>query len=170
MLIIDYAANILFYIDDTMHKIYEEQGAFDFSYQIPITIYSSLISLVLNLLLSKLALSNDVILDFKKIRDEKNISKKGDELENSIKIKFIIYFIISSLFLLFFWYYLAMFGTVYRNTQFHLLKDALISLGISFLSPFIIYLLPGLFRIPSLGDSKKKRECLYKFSLLLQYF
>ena len=50
-LIIDYAINALFYTDDTMHKIYEDQGAFDFSYQIPITIYSSLISLVLNLLL-----------------------------------------------------------------------------------------------------------------------
>ena len=63
-----------------------------------------------------------------------------------------------------------MFGTVYRNTQFHLLKDTLISLAISFISPFIIYLLPGLFRIHALNDPKKKSECLYKFSLLLQYF
>ena len=169
-LIIDYAINALFYTDDTMHKIYEDKGLFDLSYHLPITIYSSLISLALNLLLSKLALSNDSIIAFKNIRDEKNINKKGEELKTRIKIKFIFYFIISSIFLIFFWYYLSIFITVYRNTQFHLLKDILINLAISFISPFIIYLLPGLFRIHALNDPKKKSECLYKFSLLLQHF
>ena len=61
-----------------------------------------------------------------------------------------------------------MFGAVYKNTQYHLLKDTLISFGLSMLYPFGIYLLPGLFRIPALADPNKKRECLYKFSKLLQ--
>ena len=61
-----------------------------------------------------------------------------------------------------------MFGAIYKNTQLHLLKDTLISFGISMLTPFAIYLLPGLFRIPSLSNPNKKREWLYKFSKLLQ--
>ena len=61
-----------------------------------------------------------------------------------------------------------MFGAIYRNTQFHLLKDTLVSVGLSLLYPFGIYLIPGFFRIPSLSDPKKKKECLYKFSRILQ--
>ena len=63
-----------------------------------------------------------------------------------------------------------MFGAIYRNTQFHLLKDTLVSFGLSLLEPFVIYLIPGLFRIPALSDSKKKKECLYRFSKILEIF
>ena len=61
-----------------------------------------------------------------------------------------------------------MFGDIYKNSQYHLLEDTLISFGLSQLYPFGIYLIPGFFRIPALSDSNKKRECLYKFSKILQ--
>jgi len=51
-----------------------------------------------------------------------------------------------------------MFGVIYKNTQYHLLKDTLISLGISPTHQFVIYLLPGFFRIPSLSNPKKRRK------------
>ena len=63
-----------------------------------------------------------------------------------------------------------MFCVIYRNTQIHLLKDTLMSFGLSLIFPFGIYLLPGLFRIPSLSNSQIKRECLYNFSKFLQIF
>ena len=56
------------------------------------------------------------------------------------------------------------------NTQFHLLKDTLMSFGLSLIYPFIINLLPGLFRIPSLSDTKNKRMYLYNFSKFIQIF
>ena len=96
--------------------------------------------------------------------------KKGEALNHMLNIKFIFYFIFSSLLLLFFWYYLSIFGAVYINTQYHLLKDTLVSFGLSLLYPFGLCLLPGLFRIPALSDPKKKREYLYKFSKILQLF
>ena len=52
----------------------------------------------------------------------------------------------------------------------HLLKDTLMSIGLSLILPFGIYLLPGILRIPSLSDKNKKRECLYNFSKILQLF
>ena len=61
-----------------------------------------------------------------------------------------------------------MFCAIYRNTQYHLIKDTLISFGSSLISPFGIYLLPGIFRIPSLSNPKNKRKYLYNISLLLQ--
>ena len=63
-----------------------------------------------------------------------------------------------------------MFGAVYRNTHFHLLKDTLVSFGLSLLYPFGIYLLPGFFRIPALSAPKKEKKCLYRFSKILQIF
>ena len=56
-----------------------------------------------------------------------------------------------------------MFNAVYRNTQYLLLKDTLISFGISLIFPFVIYLIPGLLRIPALTDPEKNKKCLYKF-------
>ena len=62
-----------------------------------------------------------------------------------------------------------MFGAIYRNTQMHLLKDILMSFGLSLLFPFVIYLIPGLFRIPSLSNRKNQRIYLYNFSKTLQW-
>ena len=55
--ILFYTVNALFFNDNTMHKIYEDQGSFNIIYQLPQIIYSSLISGVLNILLNFLALS-----------------------------------------------------------------------------------------------------------------
>ena len=61
-----------------------------------------------------------------------------------------------------------MFCAIYRNTQYHLLKDTLVSFGLSLLYPLGIYLIPGIFRIPALNNRKK--EYLYKFSKIFLIF
>ena len=61
-----------------------------------------------------------------------------------------------------------MFGAIYRNTQIQLIDDTLISFGLSLIYPFLIYLLPGIFRIPSLKREKGYGKYLYNFSKLLQ--
>jgi len=61
-----------------------------------------------------------------------------------------------------------MFCAIYRNTQFHLLKDTLISYVLSLIYPFGFYLLPGLFRIPALSNNNKNREILYNISKIIQ--
>ena len=133
-------------------------------------VYSSIISMALNKLLKVLAFSNNSIIEFKQDKNKRNISERGAVLKFAIKFKSILYFILSIIFLLFLWYYLSMFGAVYSNTQIELLKDTLISFGLSMLYPFGLCLLPGLFRIPALSDPKKKKEYLYKFSKLIQMF
>ena len=165
-----YIVNALFFDDNTMHKIYEDKGKFDIEYQLPKIIYSSLISMALNAPLKYLALSNDVIIRFKQDTTEESVDKKGKELKRKLKIRFILYYLISFLFLVLFWYYISIFGAVYKNTQLHLLKDTLISFGLSLLYPFGIYLFPGMFRIPALSNPKKNRECIYNFSKVLQIF
>ena len=153
-----------------MHKIYKSKSDFDLEMQLPIAIYSTIISMILNYPLNFLALTNDAIINFKQDNTKIKITKRAKNLIKVLTFKFIIYFIISFLFLLIFWYYISMFGAIYKNTQMHLLKDTLMSFGLSLIIPFIIYLLPGIFRIPALYKASKKRVCLYNFSKFLQAF
>ena len=87
---------------------------------------------------------------------------------NIIKFKFILFFIINFLLLILFWFYLSCFCTVYKNTQIYLIKDTLISFGLSMVYPFFICLFPCIFRIYSLSSRKNKRKYCYSFSKLLQ--
>jgi len=167
--VIEYTVNALFYNDNTMHDIYESKGQFNLEKQLPIIIYSYIISYLLNYPLNLLALSNDSIIGFKQGQTKTNIMKRAKKLINMLNIKFILYFFISSVFLIFFWYYLCMFGAIYKNTQFHLLKDVLISFLLSLFFPFVIYLLPGFLRIPALSK-KNGKSCSYNFSKFLQSF
>ena len=98
-----YVINTLFFNDDTMHKIYESKGSFDLENQIPITIYSSLISIPLETLLQCLALSNDAIINFKQHKNILNMNKTSNSLIFKLKIKFVFYFIVSFLLLILFW-------------------------------------------------------------------
>jgi len=163
-----YTVNALFFDDSTMHKIYVDQGSFNCLYQLPQIIYSSLISIVLNKPLKLLGLSEEDILNLKKIKKIKNLDKKAFKLNKKLKIKFAFYFIISQIFLLFFWYYLSMFCAIYRNTQAHLIKDTLFSFCSELIENLGFCLIPGIFRIPSLSDPKNEKKYLYKFSLFLQ--
>ena len=167
---IEYLVNALFYDDDTMHEIYQSKGDFDFLYQLPITIYSYLISMILSNALNYLALSSDAIIDLKQIKSKINILNREKVVIYKLYIRVILYFIACFLFSLFFWCCISMFCVIYRNTQIHLLKDTLLSFWISLIFPFFIYLVPGFLRIYSLSDNKNKREYLYNFSKLFQSF
>ena len=153
----------MFYSDDTMHKIYIDKGVFDFTYQLPQMIYSILISSILKIIFSFLGLYESNII---KLKYNKNI-KYNNKILLIIKCKVAVFFIFTYILLFFIWIYLGCFCAVYKNTQIHLLINVSSSFALSFVTPFFICLLPGLFRIPALR-SKSKRHLLYKFSKLLQ--
>ena len=96
--------------------IYVSKGSFDIEYQLPKIIYSSLISMFLNTFLKILALSNDNIIEFKQNKEIKNIEEKDGDLNNKLNIKFISYFILNFILLVFFRYYISIFCAIYSNT------------------------------------------------------
>ena len=164
--VLHYTINALFFNDSTMHQIYEDQGSFNFINQIPQIIYSSLISALIKKILNSLSLTEKIIINIKNQNTLNLAVTKMKKYLKEIKIKFTIFFIFSFLFLFLFWYYLSCFCAVYRNTQIYLIKDTLISFATSLLYPFIINLIPGIFRIPSLRY--ENNECLYKIGLIIQ--
>ena len=161
-----YTINALFFTDSTMHKIYEDEGAFNFFYHIPQILYSTIISSIINIIAKKLSLSENNVLTIKNEKNSENVDKKMEKVLKCLIIKFILFFIVCLLFLLLFWYYLACFCAVYKNTQYYLIKDTLISFSLSLLYPFGLNLLPGILRIPSLKTNN--REFMYKFSQIVQ--
>ena len=163
-LCLDLVVNALFFTDDTMHKIYEDNGIFNFALAIPQILYSSIISTFVNALIRFLSLSESELLKIKKDENYANAKNNLPKMKKYLKIKFSSFFIVCFILLVFFWYYLACFGAIYKNTQLYLLKDTLISFGISMLYPFIIYLIPASLRIISL----KHPEYFYKLSKIMQ--
>ena len=153
--------NSLFFTDDTMHKIYTDSGKFNLNYQLPQIIYSYLISSGINFIIEFLSLSEDIIISIK----EGNMYIK--QLKKKIyymKLKFSFFFIITFLLLLIFGFYISCFCCIYQNTQIHLIKDSLLSFGISLLYPIFISLIPGIFRIPALNN-KKSGTHFYMYNL-----
>jgi len=161
-----YTVNAFFFTDSTMNKIYEDNGQYDFIYQIPKIIYSNLICTVINIIVRFLSLSEKNILSIKITRKGEILEKKVMNTKMCLKIKIIFFYLLSFLLLFIFWFYISYFCAVYKNTQVYLIKDTIISFSLSLLYPLGYYLLPGIFRLPALRN--KKREYLYTISLLLQ--
>ena len=158
------AVNALFFNDSTMHKIFTDGGSYNFVYQLPQIIYSTIISAILNAAIKLLGLTERNILSFKKAKAI-NIDKRQKNLIIILKIKFIFFYVTLFAFLGLFWYYVTCFCGIYRNTQMHLIKDSLVSFSTSLITPFVIYLVPGFVRIYAL---KKKNKILYGLSKVLQ--
>ena len=157
-----YFFNALFFDEKVIHKIYEDEGIYNFVYLVPFVMYSFILSHFLFITVKYFSLSEKNISQIKIDKNDDNT----DKIKRKIIIKYFLFFIISIAFLSFLWYYLSSFGAVYQNTQTYLLKNTMISFGISFLYPFIINIIPVIIRIYSLN---KKKESMYKIGFIIQY-
>ena len=169
LLTTDIAINVFFFSDDSMHKIFLNYGKFNFIQQIPQVIYTTIISQLIEVFLCFLSLTDKHIYYIKKIFD--SVDKK--EIVNilkCIKIKLIIFFIITFILFAFYWYTVTIFCVVYENTQIIFVKDSLLSFLLSIVYPFIIYIIPSILRIISLRSSQKNLKCLYKLSDIIPFF
>ena len=122
------------------------------------------------MILKLLSLSEKIFWPFKGEKNYNKILQYSKSIKKCLVNKFIIFFILSYLLLMFFWYFIACFCGVYVNTQIILIKDTLISFGLSMVYPFGLNLIPGFFRIPALRAKKKDKKFIYKISLIIALF
>ena len=157
--------NTLFFNDSFIHKIYLDKGIYNLKYSLPFIIYSVLICSVILIIFRLIFLTNRNILDIKHEKNKSSLNARVKVEFKNINIKFLCFFIFSFIFLICFWYYLSCFCAVYKNTQIYLIKNTLISYAISLIYPFIIYFIPGFFRINAF---KSPGIYLYKISQIIQ--
>ena len=164
--VIFFSVNTFFFNDETFHQIYLDGGKYNFSYFLPQIIYSFVISHLISVILKYFCLSERNLLEIKNEENLEEISDKADKVKRCLIIKYIIFFIISFVFLMVFWYYLSSFCAVYKNTQIYLLINTFISFVISSLFPLVFNFIPCIFRIQSLKN--KNSEFLYNISKFIQ--
>ena len=164
----DMALNIFFFSDESMHKLYIDYGKYDFVQKIPQILYSTVISKLLEIFLCYLSLTDKPIYKLKKLKIDNPSKTKEFKCINN---KLIIFFIFTSAFMIFYWYVVSAFCSVYKNTQITFIKDWIFSFVLGILLPFIIYLIPSALRI---CDIKKKNDkgafYLYRLSEIIPFF
>ena len=165
---VTFTINALFFNDNTMHKIYIDEGEFNLIYQIPQIIYSTLISSVTGSLIKYLALTEKIILTIKEVKKLDDLNSKKEKVIKTVKMKITLFFIIGFIILFIFMIYSTCFCGIYVNTQIHLIKDSIISYGLSLIYPFCYNLIPGIFRISALRAKKKDKKYLFRFSKFIQ--
>ena len=162
-----FAINALFFTQSTIHQIYEDQGSYNFNYQIKKILIAFIISYIISSIIKYFFVSTRDIL---KIKYETNVdiaSDKVEDLKKCIVIKYTSFFIVDVVFVIFFWYYLSSFCAVYKNSQICLIINTIICFSLSFLYPLIINLVPGIFRIISLKN--RNNILLFKISKIIQF-
>ena len=161
-----FVLNALFFDESTIHEIYLLKGEFNFIYHISQKIYSTIISIVINIIIKYFSLSSNDIIRLKNEKYKEGFFSKSKYIFKCIKIKFNLFFIISIIFLAFFWFYISCLFIVYKNTKIIIIEDTIIGFCLALSYPFFIYLASGLFRVCSL----KKKSCnlTYRISKLLQ--
>ena len=100
-----------------MHKIYEDKGEFNFLYQLPQIILSTLISKIIDSIIKTLSLTQDNIVQLKNIKNKTGLDTKYKIIIRTFKIKFTFFFVIIFLFLSFILYYITCFCGIYVNTS-----------------------------------------------------
>ena len=164
----NYFSNALFFNKAIIHKIYKDQGAYNFKYSLPFILLAFLISHILITVVKYFSLSERNICEIKKEKNLKRANNKADNVKSFLIKKYLCFYILGVAFLLFLWYYLSSFCAVYQNSQKFLIINTAISIVISFIYPIFINFIPGVLRILALTNSNK--ECIYKASKIIQLF
>ena len=178
-IIMTFIAIILFYYDEKMHLIYEEEGKYNFLYNSPQIIIQDIVMKVFSTFFEWLIDLQDQFIKIKNnLKKEKNDNENNSNNENGIdrfndeiimeinknkknfKIYFVIFRIIIILINMFAFYYASCFFTIYKSTQIHILKDFLIgqltSLIFCLFSCFINSIIKIIFLKFKYGKCKKK--------------
>ena len=160
-----YAMNFVFFNEEIIHKIYEDNGKYDFIYFIPQICISFAASHILTIIIKLIFLSER---NLREVNEQKTYISAYDistKTRTNLIIKYSLFFILGLIFLGIFWLFLSSFGAVYQNTQVIVFENTLISFGISLIYPFFINIIPSIFRICSLT---RKAVYKYNFSKVIQ--
>ena len=162
-----FAINTFFFTDTAIHQIYEDRGKYNVSFFMPKIFLAFLFSYYCISFIRYLSLSERVFFEIRNEEDNAKLTELVQKSQRKLIIRYIIFYILSFIFLAVFWYYLSSFCALYKNTQTYLIKNTLISFVLSIIFPLIYNLFPSVIRVHSF---KERNECLYKFSSILQLF
>ena len=163
--------NTLFVNDSTFHNLFVSNGNIPIFSDISKIIFSALISATIKNILLIISFPEKDILKIRKSGIQE-ISKRNPTVHKSLTmvvIRCYIFFFVNFIILCFIWVYITSFFIIFQNTQMYVIKNTLISFGVSLVAPFILYIIPAFFRkLAVKGDGVHGNYCLYIISQILQ--
>ena len=165
--------NAFLFADKSIHYLFINGVRYNFKQQVLQIALSIIITHVFEVLLCFLTLTDRVYYEIKALS---KFDKNSEDIFKSLrimKIKLIIYFVFSSLLMIFYWYFISAFCSVYHNTQVIYIIDCVLSLLFFMVDPLIIYAFVTLLRYIyiSLKNIKGNQcKCLYIASRLFPIF
>ena len=133
-ILLSLVVDVCFYHDETMHKIYEENGKYNFKYKLPYIFLSDIVTIAATYLFDKIIDIQDDLIELKINIDNNEKEKQAMNICKKFRRNRIIFYIISIVLQFFIWYFISCFFSVYINTQIYLLIDFLIGLSLSLLN------------------------------------
>ena len=178
-LVLSLVGNVFFYHDDTMHKIYEENGKYNIVYKLPYIAISDIISILASLFFEHLIDYQEALINLKINMNEEKRREETIKIEKSFRRNRKYFYILIFALQIFSWYYLSCFFSLYINTQIHLLKDFLLgqvlSLGNLIIRMFIFNLNFKLCATKCNSKYNRFLNCIFKiinnywFNILLEF-
>ena len=130
------------------------------------SVYSSILSTTLLIILKFICLTHNSIRELRKLKNVKLAEKRSHCKLRCIIIRLILYYFLSFVFLIVFGFYVLSFCAIFENTQIILVRSTFTSWLISLAYPFIICFVTSLVRSLSFHCQCK---CLYQLKQLLQF-
>ena len=121
---------------------------------------------MIQLLLCYLCMTDKHFYQIKEI----NLGNQEQSIIKCIKLKLSFFVLFSIIMFAFYWYTIACFCAVYKNTQIAFIKDSLLSFGVGLLYPFLLYLFPSILRKITLKFNKNNLKCIYVISDIIPFF
>ena len=155
---LDFTLNAMLFTDDVITKRYERGGGVDMMTTLLLSFISNLISSVIGMLVSKLSeFAMQLEMIKAEIKDEKVYQDLNMRMyKKIIRIRLIFYFVLQFIVLIFCFYYVTIFCTVYRGSQVNWLIDCITGIGISLAISIGISFLIALLRYLSLRCKAKR--------------
>ena len=161
------AINALFFDDEAIYEINQDNGSFNLSTQISRILYSALISGFIGYIAELFAFSQDSIIELRNYKDLNEAENKRVKLIKTLKIRYVLFFGIIILFNLAFFYYITAFCAIYSIIQTHMISDSMMSFLMTISYSIILSLISANFRISSLKKQNKIRHIFYFISWII---
>ena len=146
-----------------IHTIYQNKGKYDILFFLPKILISFLASYIISILLKFIFLSERNILTIKEQTTYAKAEFTAQNIKRRIFIKYILFYSLGMLFLVFFWILFSSFGAVYQNTQIFIIKNTLLSYSFALVFPFFYNVIPCIVRMVSLNSKSKGMYNCNKF-------
>ena len=165
---ISFFLNALFYTEDYISEAYHNDGVLNFLSSLPKSIYSFMVAMIINNLLSMLSNSKSELMRIIiKYWNAQNYIELINTKLSKLRKKLIVYFILIVLLGIFFLYYVTSFCAVYYNSQKYWLIGCLESFALDSLTNLIICVFITLLRYISIN---KRIRYFYSLSNIINSF